>query len=308
LSKRINSGGPQIKDHYEQWPFPGTDFFSREGLLLLRYLGRWTKQEKFGEYGQLRVIDVGCGTGHTTIALAKNFPNVSFLGIDKSQTAIQSACLRAEKEKLSNTTFQVFDLREDLPLPGEFEIVLCLGVLHHIKDSERASKKIARLVKPKGYLVLWLYGRLGRFQHNMNQEFLRLLTKKAERGESIEVARSFLEELGSRFAAGSGFYTPKGSNQEGLTWLLNHSPWLADQMIPAFERGVTIQDVLRLFKENRLEFWRWLGVPLHIKKYTTSERLLKCFERLSPQEKLIAIDYLIKPSYYFVVGKKGGQN
>jgi SAM-dependent methyltransferase len=294
----------EIKGHYEHWPFPGTDFFSREGLLLLRYFERWIRQEGQGKKQKTQVVDVGCGTGHTTMALAKNFSEASFLGIDISEKSIQTAGLEAKKKKLPNVAFQNHDLRADLSLLGKFDIVLCFGVLHHIKDPAKTFRNIAQLVKPQGYLVMWLYGRLGRFHHNANQEFLRLLTKNSEKDESLELARSFLEDLGARFATDSGFYTPKGSGREGLSWLLKNPQWLADQMIPAYERRVTIQDILRLFEENRIEFWRWLGIPTHLNKYTSSEKLLGRFGKLSPQEQLMAIDYLIKPAYYFVVGRK----
>jgi SAM-dependent methyltransferase len=294
----------QVKGHYEHWPFPGADFLSREGLLLMRYFERWIRQEGQGKKQKSKVIDVGCGTGHTTIALAKNFPEASFLGIDISEKSIQTAGLEAKKKNLSNVAFQNHDLRADLSTLGKFDIVLCLGVFHHVEDPAKTFRNIAHLVNSQGYLVLWLYGRLGRFHHNANQEFLRLLTKNSEKDESLEVARSFLKDLGARFATDSGFYTPKGSGREGLSWLLNNPQWVADQMIPVYERRVTIQDILRLFEENSIKFWRWLGIPTHLNKYTSSEKLLERFGKLPTHEQLVAIDYLTKPAYYFVVGRK----
>lgn len=308
MSEKERVRNPSVRDHYEQWPFPGTDFLSREGLLLLRYMDRWIKQELLPNGKNVRIIDVGCGTGHTTLALAKNFPEASFLGLDISQTSIQAARSLAKKMKLTNAAFQNCDLRNDLSSLGEFTIVLCLGVLHHTEDSKKTFSHMARLVEPGGYLALWLYGSLGRFRHSVNQQLLRLLTKNMDGDESLEVAKAFLEDLGPKFAVGSGFYTPKGSGEEGLAWLLQHPQWIADQMIPAHERAVTIQDILRLFRKNRLEFWKWLGIPLGLNKYTTSQKLQECFDQLSLREQIMALDYLIKPSYYFVIGKKLGQN
>jgi SAM-dependent methyltransferase len=304
VKKKSDFENSQVKGHYEHWPFPGTDFFSREGLLLMRYFERWIRQEGRDKKKKSQVVDVGCGTGHTTMALAKNFPEASFLGIDVSEKSIQTARLEAKMKKIPNVTFQNHDLIASVSPLGKFDIVLCLGVLHHIEDPAKTFRNVAQLTNPQGYLVLWLYGRLGRFHHNANQEFLRLLTKDSEKDESLELARYFLEDLGARFATDSGFYTPKGSGREGLSWLLNNPQWLADQMIPAYERGVTIQNILRLFEENRIEFWRWLGTPTHLNKYTSSEKLLERFGRLPTQEQLMAIDYLTKPPYYFVVGRR----
>lgn len=251
---------------------------------------------------------MGCGTGHTTLSLAKNFPEASFLGIDLSGISIQKANSLASRQNMANVTFQKKDLREDLSGVGEFEIVLCLGVLHHIKNRQNVFRNIARLVKSGGYCVLWMYGRLGRFQHGLNQKFLKLLTKGNGRDKALDIARAFVEELGARFVRGTGFYTPKGTEEEGMAWLLDHPEWMADQMIPAYERSVSLKDILCLFRENELEFWKWLGVPTHLKNFTSSSTLRKRFEELSPSEKLLALDCLLKPSYYLVVGKKSEED
>jgi len=302
------SKSQKVKEHYEQWPFPGEDFFSREGLLLLRYLNKWLIAESQDERKPPKVIDVGCGTGHTTIALAKNFPGIQFMGIDITDKSLEVGRIRAKKSNITNITFQNVDIRKDFAIPGEFKVALCLGVLHHVQDLDVTFKHVVHLVQKDGYLVLWLYGQYGRLKHNLNQSFLKLLTKNISKSDAFLAVQTFLEELGHRFAVDSGFYTPKGSSIQGVTWLLEHPQWLADQMIPAFEQSVTMQDILRLFADNHLEFVKWLGVPCHLKSYTSSKILLEYFDKLSYQDQLIAIDYLYKPEYYFVAGKKLSHN
>jgi 2-polyprenyl-3-methyl-5-hydroxy-6-metoxy-1,4-benzoquinol methylase len=309
-NSRINyekslSESNRVREHYERWPFPDKDFLSREGLLLLRNLSQWLEEEVPVEKRSQRVIEIGSGTGNSIIAVARNFPGIQFLGMDISKTSIELANLKARREKVPNVKFQRLDLmKSDLSSLGQFKVVLCTGVLHHIKNMNKAFKQVVQLIKGDGYLILWLYGRYGRSKHNLNQSFLKLLTKKVSRSEALSVAQAFLESLGPRFAVNSGFYTPKGSSQDGIAWLLKHPQWIADQMIPAFEQSVTMKEILNLFEEHHLEFNKWLGVPLHLKNYTSSKRLLECFEKLSFQERLLAIDHLLKPEYYFVVGKK----
>ena len=46
---------------------------------------------------------------------------------------------------------------------GIFEIIYSQGVLHHTSDTHAAFKEVAKLVKPKGSLSVWLYGMAGRF-------------------------------------------------------------------------------------------------------------------------------------------------
>lgn len=302
------SHSQNVRNHYERWPFPGEDFFSREGLLLLRYFNKWLITASQNERKPPKVIDVGCGTGHTTIALAKNFPGIEFLGIDISDKSLKVGRTRAKKSNVNNITFQNVDIRKHFALSGEFKVALCLGVLHHVQDLDMTFKHVVQLVQKDGYLVLWLYGQYGRLKHHLNQLFLKLLTKNMSKSGTLLAAGTFLEELGHRFAVDAGFYTPKGSGTQGINWLSEHPQWLADQMIPAFEQSVTMKDILRLFSDNHLEFVKWFGVPCHLKSYTSSKILLECFEKLSTQDQLIALDYLHKPEYYFVAGKKSSHN
>jgi SAM-dependent methyltransferase len=299
-----------VKDHFERWPFPGTGFLSREGLLLLKYLHRWLRPE--GKARQNKegsaFIDVGCGTGDTVIALAGHFPEVRFLGVDVSGPSLEAARKQAKDSGHSNVTFRQFDIANDPAGPDRFDVVMCLGVLHHIRDMARAFGRVAALVKPGGHAVLWFYGRRGRQKHRLNQRFLELLNTGKSPHQALDTAQEFLRDMGEDFAEDTGFYTPKGAGKEGVEYLLEHPQWLADQMIPAIEHDVTMEDILRLFSVHRLEFSNWLGVPLHLTHYTSSPLLLECFENLSFENRLLAMDYLIKPGYYFVAGKKQEEN
>lgn len=304
VDKNQHSESAQLQEFYEYWPFPGTDFFSHEGLLLLRYLQKWIGSVEEDRKSPARIIDIGCGTGQTTMALAEYFPHASFWGIDISSVSIRSARTQAAARKLANITFLCKDVREDLSEMAPFTIVLCLGALHHIRESRAAFARITQLLEREGYLILWLYGRLGRFHHNMNQEFLRLLGRDQDNPDRLKLASAFLEHLGDPFALGTGFYTPKGTEHEGLAWLLERPQWIADQMMPAFEHGVTISEILQLFDDNGLGFRKWLGIPTHLKAYTSSEVLLARYAKLSPREQLTALDLLLKPAYYFVTGQR----
>jgi SAM-dependent methyltransferase len=292
-----------IRDHYEQWPFPGGEFASREGLLLLRYLQQWLEQVSEPERSG-KVLDVGCGTGHTTCALARHFPAVHFVGIDISEASLEAARREAARSDCVNVTFEHADFFSGSATAEAFDVVLCLGVLHHLTDLESAFRHLVTPVRETGYLVLWLYGRYGRIRHVLNQRFIRILSGERSGTDRLEVARTFLEELGSGFATDSGFYSPRGSGREGIAWLLQHPPWLADQMLPAFERGLTMTEILQLLDDHDLQFAKWLGVPVDLRAYTDSDRLNHLFDELSPRQQLIAIDHLVKPAYYLVAARR----
>ena len=131
-----------------------------------------------------------------------------------------------------------------------------------------------------------------------------MLLGKAGGAEALSVARAFLADMGQRFAIDSGFYTPFGSGDEGVEWLLDQPQWLADQMIPAHEQAFTMRQILALFDEHSLRFTKWLGMPVELDRFTARTELLERFAALPPRERLVALDLLIKPAYYFVAARR----
>ncbi len=71
----------------------------------------------------LRVLDIGTGSGCIALALAKHLPAAHILGIDSSETALQTAAGNARRLGVSNVTFSYCDILRDLPA-GEFDVIV----------------------------------------------------------------------------------------------------------------------------------------------------------------------------------------
>lgn len=56
------------------------------------------------------VLDLGCGIGAQSFFLAKNFPDVSFVGLDYNPNHIDVATVFSKKEEITNLSFEVFDI------------------------------------------------------------------------------------------------------------------------------------------------------------------------------------------------------
>lgn len=79
----------------------------------------------FKEKENLRILDIGCGSGNISISLAKNLLNSSVLSIDISEKAIETAIGNSELNKITNITFMVFDvIKSDVSNLGKFDIIV----------------------------------------------------------------------------------------------------------------------------------------------------------------------------------------
>ena len=113
----------------------------------------------------LRILDAGCGTGLSTLGLARLNPGSKVLGIDASPRAITVAKERAEAAGpvANGVEFRAHDL--DSPLPGgwgPFDFVACRRVLSQADDPARILKHLAAALDERGLLYVTLPARSGR--------------------------------------------------------------------------------------------------------------------------------------------------
>ena len=118
-------------------------------------MGRWSRRlaEPFLDFVGIadgeRVLDVGCGTGSLTFALAQRCRAGEFHGIDFSPAYIQHATRRNHDPRIS---FGVGDACAlDIP-DHSFDRALSLLVLQFIPGAERAIAEMRRVVRPGGVL------------------------------------------------------------------------------------------------------------------------------------------------------------
>lgn len=101
-----------------------------------------------------RILDLGCGAGHTSSHVAKKY-GCFVNGIDISLAALEHAkALYKNEDFYHRMSFEYADLMQ-LPFSdGYFNAVLCESVLIFNLDKESALKELVRVLKPGGYLVL----------------------------------------------------------------------------------------------------------------------------------------------------------
>jgi SAM-dependent methyltransferase len=87
----------------------------------------------------IRVADVGCGVGYSTLIMAKAFPNSKFIGFDIHEESIAAAHGHAREAGLTNVSFEIG--RAD-SYRGMYDFVTVFDALHDMGDPAAASRHV----------------------------------------------------------------------------------------------------------------------------------------------------------------------
>jgi len=97
-----------------------------------------------------RILDLGCGTGRFSEALATRF-NAEVIGLDPSQKMLQ---LARDKQRDERVHYQL-GRAESIPLPSEsVDLVFMSMSLHHFADPIAAAHECRRVLRPNGRVVI----------------------------------------------------------------------------------------------------------------------------------------------------------
>jgi ubiquinone/menaquinone biosynthesis C-methylase UbiE len=106
------------------------------------------------------ILEIGAGTGYTTLALAK--AGYKFTSIDKDKEALKIAALNiAYANTLSNVKFYVMDgISMDFE-EESFKSIICVNLFHHIDRVDEMLSEIDRVLCRDGKIVLADFNRKG---------------------------------------------------------------------------------------------------------------------------------------------------
>ena len=99
-----------------------------------------------------RVIDVGCGGGILSEALAR--AGASVTGIDLAKKSLKVAQLHALDQGLSIDYRCIAVEALAAEVPASFDSVICMELLEHVPDPQSIISACAALVRPGGYVFL----------------------------------------------------------------------------------------------------------------------------------------------------------
>lgn len=111
-----------------------------------------------------RVVDLGCGAGNLTVALAERWPAAEVIGLDSSAEMIA----RAPAD--GRVRFEVGDLREWAERQGKFDVLMTNAALQWVPGHLNLLPRLVARLAPKGWFACQVPGNFGQPSHTIRAE------------------------------------------------------------------------------------------------------------------------------------------
>jgi SAM-dependent methyltransferase len=210
----------------------------------------WIAPVRLEDFKGRTVLECGCGCGQHTSYMAPLAARV--VAVDLNTTDIA----REQNARFKNVRFVEADIGS-MDLGEQFDIVFCVGVIHHTDNPDRTFASIYKHCKPGGKVIIWTYSAEG-------NALVRFLVEP--------VRKLFLSRLPRRALVGvSNVLT---ALMYPLVYSIYRLPFLS--FLPYYEY---FRNFRRLsFQRNMLNIFDKLNAP-----QTHFTTLQKCHEWFSPQ-------------------------
>ncbi len=181
------------------------------------------------------IVELGCGAGFAADYLSGQY--ASYVGVDHSARLID---LARSLNTFAGTRFEVSDVRE-VHGHTSADVVLMIGVLHHLADPREALSSAVRLLRPGGWLVVNepqranpLIGLARRMRKAVDGDYSR-----DQREMTSSELRRLLSDAGLRdtsITPQGVFSTPFAEVLTGPEWAARQASALACRIDRALER------------------------------------------------------------------------
>ncbi|MGE5656056.1 MAG: class I SAM-dependent methyltransferase [Actinomycetota bacterium] len=244
-----------VRQLYDTYPFPPDPMLDEPPP---GYNWRWSWPAAYSFCtGQrpskldIRILDAGCGTGSSTDYLVHLNPEASVTAIDLSAGALEVAKERCRRSGAEGVTFHHLSLYDVGQLAGEFDLINCVGVLHHLPDPIRGIQALAPKLAPGGLMHIFVYAELGRWEIRLMQQAIALLQRGAQAGTSYQEGVKLGRQLFASLPADNRLV-----KYEQQRWALENQrdECFADMYVHPQEIDYNIETLFELIDASGLEF------------------------------------------------------
>lgn len=197
----------------------------------------------------VRVLDAGCGTGVSTEYISHLNPEAEVLGIDLSEQAIATATERCRRSGAANVTFRHLSIYDVDQIEGEFDWINCVGVIHHMPDPLRGLKTLATKLAPGGFMHLFVYAAVGRWEISLMQRAIALVqgSQRGDYRDGVQVGRQIFASLPE---------SNRLKQREQTRWAMENQrdECFADMYVHPQEVDYTLDGLFELIDNSGLDF------------------------------------------------------
>jgi 2-polyprenyl-3-methyl-5-hydroxy-6-metoxy-1,4-benzoquinol methylase len=109
------------------------------------------KAKKFLNVNDI-VLDFGCATGTVTIELSDYVKEIK--GIDISSRMIDVAKRKVSEVNIKNIDFIQATINDERLKIDSFHVIIAFNILHFFQDTQNVLKRINKLLKPGGLIII----------------------------------------------------------------------------------------------------------------------------------------------------------
>jgi len=302
-----------VKNMYKKYPYPSPSTEISQTNELLNLLRIFELESKI-KLNDKKILDAGSGSGHRITNVANFFKNCSFVGIDISEKSLEIANELKKIKNISNIEFIQHNIMNGVDELGKFNIILCMGVLHHLSNPKKGLQFLTKSLENNGIIFLYLYGKLGGHKRMLNKELISILLG-AEKS-NYELGIKLVRELGlNKFDYGWNLNFKNKEEEEAL---------IVDSLLHTNEILYDCTEIDHLFKDSNLYGYAIFGISkgenglLFDTSITSNEKLsmpqtnlpkifnedfsLSKFKSLDIHDKYRVLDLLYEPNGYTIIG------
>jgi SAM-dependent methyltransferase len=199
-----------------------------------------------------RIAEIGSGTGRIVhMLLAAGAGHVTALEPSQAMAVLRENT-RSDADRITYLECR----GEDLPAEPAQDIVVSIGVLHHIPDPAPVVAAAYKALKPGGRLLVWLYGREGNATYLSLILPLRAISTRLPHSMLAAVSHGLNVLLGVYVAAARRIPLPL---HRYMTEVIGHLPRqrrfevIYDQLNPAYAKYYTRAEAERLLQQAGFE-------------------------------------------------------
>ena len=157
----------KVQKQYEDHPYPRWIGLSipqntQSVKKTLQDIGLRIQNATIFEKSTLEILIAGCGTGQQSIGTATRFPTAHVTAIDLSASSLAYAQRKSTEFNVSNVTYQQCDILNVSKLEKKFDLIECVGVLHHMQNPQKGLFELTKCLQPSGLIKLGLYSEIAR--------------------------------------------------------------------------------------------------------------------------------------------------